>query len=217
MRPRMFRSTLIFVLACVAGTAHAADATVAPPKPDARADAALAGAIRDGFVSKGPATVEGVTERDDVQKTCSQYADRNAVPAEVAARLQDAQRKTIRYPQDGQWLGDWKAGEQIAQSGRGMQFSDPAGTVNGANCYACHRLSKDEVSYGTIGPSLYQYGKLRGDSEAILRYTWGKIYNSNAYAACSSMPRFGHKGILTEQQIRDVMALLLDPASPVNQ
>ncbi|WP_347334324.1 sulfur oxidation c-type cytochrome SoxX, partial [Ralstonia pseudosolanacearum] len=179
------------------------------------ADAALAGAIRDGFVSRGPATVEGVTERDDVQKTCSQYADRSTVPAEVAARLQDAQLKTIRYPQDGKWLGDWKAGEQIAQSGRGMQFSDPAGTVNGANCYACHRLSKDEVSYGTIGPSLYQYGKLRGDSEAILRYTWGKIYNSNAYAACSSMPRFGHKGILTEQQIRDVMALLLDPASPV--
>ncbi|MDO3526992.1 sulfur oxidation c-type cytochrome SoxX [Ralstonia pseudosolanacearum] len=217
MRPRMFRSTLILALACVAGTAHAADAAVAPPKPDARADAALAGAIRDGFVSRGPATVEGVTERDDVQKTCSQYADRSTVPVEVAARLQDAQLKTIRYPQDGKWLGDWKAGEQIAQSGRGMQFSDPAGTVNGANCYACHRLSKDEVSYGTIGPSLYQYGKLRGDSEAILRYTWGKIYNSNAYAACSSMPRFGHKGILTEQQIRDVMALLLDPASPVNQ
>lgn len=213
----MFRSTLILALACVAGTAHAADAAIAQPKPDARADAALIRAIRDGFVSKGPATVEGVTERDDVQKTCSQYADRNAVPAEVAARLQDAQLKTIRYPQDGKWLGDWKAGEQIAQSGRGMQFSDPAGTVNGANCYACHRLSKDEVSYGTIGPSLYQYGKLRGDSEAILRYTWGKIYNSNAYAACSNMPRFGHKGILTEQQIRDVMALLLDPASPVNQ
>ncbi|ATJ85006.1 sulfur oxidation c-type cytochrome SoxX [Ralstonia solanacearum] len=217
MRPRMFRSTLI-ALACVAGAAHAADATViVPPKPDARADAALTQAIRDSFVSKGPATVEGVTARDDVQKTCSQYADRNAVPAAVAAKLQDAQLKTIRYPQDGKWLGDWKDGEKIAQSGRGMQFSDPAGTVNGANCYACHRLSKEEVSYGTIGPSLYQYGKLRGDSEAILRYTWGKIYNSNAYAACSNMPRFGHKGILTEQQIRDVMALLLDPASPVNQ
>uniref|UniRef100_UPI0020407A5F hypothetical protein n=1 Tax=Escherichia coli TaxID=562 RepID=UPI0020407A5F len=80
-------------------------------------------------------------------------------------------------------------GEKTAQSGRGMQFSDPAGTVNGANCYACHRLSKDELSYGTIGPSLYPYGKRRGDSEAILRYRWGKIYNSTAYAACSNMPR----------------------------
>jgi sulfur-oxidizing protein SoxX len=30
------------------------------------------------------------------------------------------------------------------------------------------------------------------------------------------MPRFGTQGILTEQQIKDVMAFLLDPASPVN-
>lgn len=219
--PHMIRLTLI-ALALAAGTAHAADAakaptSVLPPKPDAKADAALVKVIHESFVSKGPATVEGVTERDDVQKICSQYADRNAVPAAVAKKLEDAQLKTIHYPADNKWLGDWKEGEKTAQSGRGMQFSDPAGTVNGANCYACHRLSKDEVSYGTIGPSLYQYGKLRGNSEAIVRYTWGKITNSNAYAACSNMPRFGHKGILSEQQIRDVMALLFDPASPVNQ
>jgi sulfur-oxidizing protein SoxX len=31
------------------------------------------------------------------------------------------------------------------------------------------------------------------------------------------MPRFGHKGILTQQDIKHVMALLLDPTSPVNQ
>ena len=215
---------VLIALALAAGATQAADATspkapkaITPPKPDAKADAALAKVIHESFVSKGPATVEGVTERDDVQKTCSQYADRNAVPAAVAKKLEDAQLKTIHYPADGKWLGDWKEGEKTAQSGRGMQFSDPAGGANGANCYACHRLSKDEVSYGTIGPSLYQYGKLRGDSEAILRYTWGKITNSNAYAACSNMPRFGHKGILNEQQIRDVMALLFDPASPVNQ
>jgi sulfur-oxidizing protein SoxX len=31
------------------------------------------------------------------------------------------------------------------------------------------------------------------------------------------MPRFGHRGILDEQQLKDLMALLFDPASPVNQ
>jgi sulfur-oxidizing protein SoxX len=31
------------------------------------------------------------------------------------------------------------------------------------------------------------------------------------------MPRFGHSGILTEAQIKDVVALLMDPKSPVNQ
>ncbi|HEU5297155.1 MAG TPA: sulfur oxidation c-type cytochrome SoxX, partial [Burkholderiaceae bacterium] len=35
--------------------------------------------------------------------------------------------------------------------------------------------------------------------------------------ACSNMPRFGHMGLLDEDQLRHLMALLLDPASPVNQ
>jgi sulfur-oxidizing protein SoxX len=78
-------------------------------------------------------------------------------------------------------------------------------------------LSSTELSFGTIGPSLYRYGKVRGSTLEIQRYTFAKIYNSEAFAACSNMPRFGHKGILSEQQIKDVTALLLDPASPVNQ
>jgi sulfur-oxidizing protein SoxX len=31
------------------------------------------------------------------------------------------------------------------------------------------------------------------------------------------MPRFGHSAILTEKQITDVVALLVDPDSPVNK
>ena len=31
------------------------------------------------------------------------------------------------------------------------------------------------------------------------------------------MPRFGHQGILTEEQLKHVVALLLDPESPVNK
>jgi L-cysteine S-thiosulfotransferase len=54
-------------------------------------------------------------------------------------------------------------------------------------------------------------------SAPIVQYTWGKLWNSKAYSACSNMPRFGHKGLLDETQIRHVMALLLDPKSPVNQ
>ncbi|WP_370637503.1 sulfur oxidation c-type cytochrome SoxX [Cupriavidus sp. AU9028] len=173
--------------------------------------------IANSFTSKGPATIQGVIERDQMQTLCSEYPDRSRVPEKVARQIEAAEQKNIRYPEDGRWLGDWKAGEQVAQNGRGMQFSDKVGGTNGGNCYACHQMTKAEISFGNIGPSLYQYGKLRGNSEAVLRYTWGKIWDSSAFAACSNMPRFGHKGILTEQQIRDVMALLLDPASPVNQ
>jgi sulfur-oxidizing protein SoxX len=86
----------------------------------------------------------------------------------------------------------------------------------GGNCYACHRLTAGELSYGTIGPSLYQFGKTRGYTDETRKYAYGKVYNAEAFAACSNMPRFGHNGILTEQQIKDVVALLTDPQSPVN-
>lgn len=171
--------------------------------------------LKQDFHSKGPATVERVTVQDEAQQLCSQYPQER--PAEVSARIEAAQQKTIRQPADGKYLGSWQEGEKIAQNGRGMQSSDTIGAANGGNCYACHQITKQEISFGNIGPSLVQYGKLRGNGDEILKYTWGKIYNAQAYAACSNMPRFGHNGILTEAQIKDVMALLLDPASPVNR
>ena len=138
--------------------------------------------------------------------------------------IEDAAMKTIKWPADGKFLGDWKKGEAVAQSGRGSTWSDDAKVVNGGNCYNCHQIDKKEISYGTIGPSLYNYGKLRGVSDptaeaskAIVEYTWGKLWNAQAYNACSHMPRAGHKGILSEAQLKDIMALLLDPKSPVNE
>ena len=95
------------------------------------------------------------------------------------------------------------------------QSDDPA-QPNGGNCYACHQLAPNEVAYGTLGPSLTGYGA-RGQSEAMLQYTWTKLWDTHAYNLCSHMPRFGAQSILTEQQLKDVMAYLLDPASPVNQ
>jgi sulfur-oxidizing protein SoxX len=78
-------------------------------------------------------------------------------------------------------------------------------------------VSPQEVSYGTIGPSLYQFGKLRGYNDDIRKYAYGKIWNAEAYAACSNMPRFGHSQILTEKQVKDLVALLMDPNSLVNK
>jgi sulfur-oxidizing protein SoxX len=136
---------------------------------------------------------------------------------DVRERLEKQQMATIKYPADGKFLGDFKAGERIAQTGVGLQWTDSEKTVNGGNCYACHELAPQEIAFGNIGPSLKGYGKLRGNSEAVAKYTWGKIRNTHAYNACSQMPRFGDAGILTEAQIKDVMALLLDPNSPVNK
>ena len=68
-----------------------------------------------------------------------------------------------------------------------------------------------------IGNSLRRFGKLRGNTAATQKYVYGKIYNAKAFNLCSNMPRFGHSGTLTEAQIKDLVALLLDPSSPVNK
>nr|WP_242490047.1 sulfur oxidation c-type cytochrome SoxX [Noviherbaspirillum cavernae] len=171
--------------------------------------------MKADFKSKGPATLDRIVNQDEAQRLCSEYPTER--PKEVAEKIEAEQLKLVKYPADGKYLGKWQEGEKIAQNGRGMQSSDKVGSPNGGNCYACHQITKEEISFGNIGPSLYQYGKLRGQSEEILKYTWAKIYNAQAFSACSNMPRFGHKGILDEKQLKDVMALLLDPASPANK
>ncbi len=177
------------------------------------------------FRDEGIVKADKVLNADETNRLCSE-ADVAGKPLDeaTAKRLEEANLKTIQWPSDGQFLGDWKQGEAIAQSGRGLTFTDSAKVVNGGNCYNCHQITQEEISFGTIGPSLYNYGKIRGvtdpSSEAakpIVEYTWGKIWNSKAYNACSNMPRAGHAGILNEAQIRHVVALLLDPKSPVNK
>lgn len=207
MRMRGLTGRALAVVACLAAFGAAA---AEPGK-----DSDVAAAMKRSFVAKGQAGMERL-QQDETQVACTSVAD-GAVPADVAARLRASNEATIKPPADGVYLGDFAKGEAIAQTGTGLQSSDDPSKPNGGNCYACHELAASELAYGTIGPSLRQYGKLRGNSQAVVEYTWGKLYNSNATQPCSLMPRFGHRGILTEQQLKDVMAFLLDPKSPVNQ
>jgi sulfur-oxidizing protein SoxX len=172
--------------------------------------------LQASFKAAGQAGLDRLNQ-DETQRVCSELAPGKAPAKEVAEKIEKLNLATIRYPADGKLLGDWKNGEKIAQEGRGKQFSDDVAGPVGANCYACHQLTPQELSYGTIGPSLYQFAKLRGYGADTQRYAYGKIFNADAFAACSTMPRFGHNQILTEQQIKDVTALLMDPQSPVNK
>ncbi len=178
-------------------------------------DAEVAQILKASFSARGPATLDRL-DQTAAQRACSLPA---GVELEKTTReqLEQAANASVKYPADGKYLGNWQDGERIAQNGRGLQFSDAVGAANGANCYACHQLQPAELAFGNIGPSLYQYGKLRGFAEPVQMYTWAKIYNSHAFTACSQMPRYGDAGILTVKQMQDVMALLLDPASPVNK
>jgi len=196
-------------------------ASMAPtPDYDALVAQMMAGSFRD----EGIAKVDRL-KQDASNAACSK-AQGGALPDDVAEALQQAALKTVRMPADGKFIGDWREGEKLAQNGRGMTWTDKSAApdANGGNCYNCHQITQAEISFGTIGPSLYNYGKNRGVtdpasalSRPIVEYTWTKLWNAKAYNACSGMPRFGHGGLMDETQLKHLMALILDPKSPVNQ
>jgi L-cysteine S-thiosulfotransferase len=213
-------SSTTISLSLAAGLLTLAGCAVLPGSQelDAQAQAVMKAAFRD----------QGIAKADRINQDLGQLAcsTDQALAPEQAKRIEAEALATIRWPTAGQYLGDWREGEKLAQNGRGMTWTDASAAPkdNGGNCYNCHQIGKQEISYGTIGPSLHNYGKLRGVKDAadpasapIVQYTWGKLWNSKAYAACSNMPRFGHFKLLDEEQIRHLMALLLDPKSPVNQ
>jgi len=173
--------------------------------------------MQDSFRAEGIAGLDRV-EQDATQKFCSDVAFSDSKKgAAMRDKIQKMNMAGILQPSDGKYIGDWKSGERIAQSGRGATWSDKADAQVGGGCYNCHQIDPKEISYGNIGPSLTGYGKLRGYSQDVITYTWNRINNSKAYNACSNMPRFAHFKLLNEKQIQDVMALLLDPESPVNK
>ena len=216
------QSKYLLSFAALAVTVLTACTTPLPSSADL--DKLTKDVVTRSFRAEGQAQLDRVNPDED-NLLCAQ-ADQSGttIDEKLATAIEARNMQTIKMPADGKFLGDFKEGEKIAQSGSGKTWTDKADAANGGNCYNCHQISKEELSYGTLGPSLYNYGKMRGvanpsspESKPVVEYTWVKINNPRAYNACSSMPRFGHKGVLTEMQIKHVMALLLDPASPVNK
>ena len=169
--------------------------------------------MKRDFHARGQAKMDRL-EQDAVQRVCTAT---NGKPPEMLAKALEAdQYKTIPFP-PGSLIGNWKNGAAIAWGGRGMQWHEDPKKPSAGGCYNCHEASPLRPSFGTIGPSLKAFGKVRGSSPEMQKYAYGKIYNAKAYNLCSEMPRFGSSGSLTEQQIKDLVAYLLDPGSPVNK
>jgi sulfur-oxidizing protein SoxX len=183
---------------------------------DKRIDLATVDAALKAAFPSAPADWAPRLVPDETLRAC--FADSNAPPQAAFEAIRAREQAKIVYPTDGKFIGDWKKGEALAQSGYGMRFTDyPPHGANGGNCYGCHQLTKKEVSYGTIGPSLAEYGKLRNYSPADIKATYERIYDAQAAHPCSNMPRFGANHVLTIEQIKDAVALLMDPDSPVNK
>jgi sulfur-oxidizing protein SoxX len=203
--------SIVIAAAIVLATAPAFAQQSPPAGNAARVDAVVKAAF-----PKMPEDWQSRLTPDATMKECTAYD--NSPPPAIAEAIQKREAAAIQYPADGKLTGDWKKGEALAQSGYGLRFTDyPPARENGGNCYACHQLTKKELSYGTIGPSLLGYGKIRKFSAEDAKAVYDKIFNSHASFPCSNMPRFGTNKILTIDQIKDLVALVMSPASPVNE
>ena len=173
--------------------------------------------LREDFTAPSAAHLKRLAQ-DRSQQICSKIGEAKLTQEESAEVVKLA-RTSIQYPSSGQFVGDWKRGNTLAHDGAGdrIQFGKlEARKENGGLCQNCHALAPGEINVGNVGPSLTAYGTQRGNSEAIAKYTYEKIYNAWAYFPCSNMPRLGATGHLTPEQITHMVAFLIDPQSPVN-
>ena len=199
----------------LAGTIAAIAVAVYLLFPRAQGANSVDGAVQASWTTADPGWLARLVQ-DETQAVCSRY--RNAPPKAVTDAILARERAAIVYPADGNVMGDWKKGQVLAQSGYGGRFTDiPPRAENGGNCYACHQLDATELSFGTLGPSLLNYGRDRKYTAAEAKAVYERIYNPQATIACANMPRLGASKFLTVEQIKDLVAFVMSPESPVNQ
>jgi len=186
--------------------------------PDPATTRQIAEKMMSNSFTTTPQTAKRLVQ-DKSQQICSKIGDAKLTEAEAAEVVKLA-RDSIKYPESGKLVGDWKIGDKLAHDGAGDRIRNgklEKRNENGALCQNCHALAAGEVNVGNVGPSLTGYGAQRGNSDAIAKYTYEKIYNAWTYFPCSNMPRLGATGHLTPEQITHVVAFLIDPQSPINK
>lgn len=173
--------------------------------------------VSEGFTASPVFAKRLVQDRS--QRICSKIAGAK-LTQEEAAEVVSLARASIQYPASGKLVGDWKVGDKLAHDGAGdriLRGKLEKRKENGGLCQNCHALAPGEINVGNVGPSLTGYGLQRGNSEAIAKLTYERIYNAWAYSPCSNMPRLGATRHLTPEQVTHMVAYLLDPQSPVNR
>jgi L-cysteine S-thiosulfotransferase len=202
-------------LVILAGAIVAAAAAIYLLLPRTTGVASVDAIVKSSWTTAAPEWQARLVQ-DETQKACSLH--RNAPPKAVADAIRKRESASIVYPADGKLMGDWKKGQLLAQSGYGGRFTDyPPGAQNGGNCFACHQLDAKELSFGTLGPSLSEYGKNRKFAEAEVKAVYERIYNPQAAIPCANMPRLGASKFLTVEQIKDLVSFVMSPESPVNK
>ena len=84
--------------------------------------------MKDGFRAEGIAGLDRIAQ-DETQKFCSDPVFANSKQGDkMRDKIQKMNMDSIKQPSDGKYIGDWKNGEKIAQSGRGATWTDKADT-----------------------------------------------------------------------------------------
>lgn len=210
----MTRAGLVWILMGIPALIAAGCATY----PDPAATRGIAEKmVGEDFTAPSPGLLKRL-EQDKAQQLCSKIGGA-ALTQEEAAEVVKLARASIQYPASGKLVGDWKIGNKLAHDGAGDRIQGgilEKRKENGGLCQNCHALAPGEINVGNVGPSLTGYGRQRGNSEAIAKLTYERIYNGWAYVPCSNMPRLGATRHLTPEQIAHLVAYLIDPASPIN-
>src|SRR5690625_4928910 len=79
-------------------------------------EAAVQAVMRASFTPRNEAQLDRL-EQSFMQKECS-VAEMTGEPMsnETIQRIQSEARASVKFPEDGEYLGDWREGEKIAQS-----------------------------------------------------------------------------------------------------
>ena len=112
---------LVAAAALVAGCAGSGGSAGGSTPTAAELDALTQKIVDASVHDKGIVKVQQVFAEDETLRACN-AADVAGKPldAETAKRIEALNMQTIKWPADGKYLGDWKAGEALAQSGRNI-------------------------------------------------------------------------------------------------
>jgi sulfur-oxidizing protein SoxX len=205
---------------------HRPDRTAAPCWAAPAALAPRAGRPGRGH-DKAAFRDQGIAKVDRIQQDLGQKACSSDQPPPTRGQA-DRGRVAghVKWPAGGQYLGDWREGEKLAQNGRGMTWTDSLRRHQGQRRPVLQlppdRQGRDQLRHHRPQPvQLRQdprrdrpgYARPAPPSCSTPGASCGTARPTRPAPTCRASATWA----ADENQLRHVMALLLDPKSPVNQ
>ena len=200
----------------VAGAAAVVIGCATAPS-DAETSAKAAQVLKASFKARGQAGIDRL-DQDETQKTCTEYAGK-APPKDVAEKIEKINLASIKWPADGKLHGRLEERRED-RAGRAAASSSPT-IPTGPGRRQLLRVPPARAAGSLVRHDRPAAVPVRQDARLQRRHRastpTARSGTPRRTARARYMPRFGHSKILTEAQIKDLVALLMDPDSPVNK